>query len=180
MKILIAYDSGNGTVKTAVERLSASLSPKFEVVAISLADSTPNPADYDLIVVGASVRFGKLRAAARKYLKQFEEILAQKPLGLFFCCGITEEQEYYAKKLFPAHLQNAAFAVSFFGGSLNLQGLGFFEKLVVRSMRSSLFEKEMDDGNYVPNLPYILPENIDRMAGMIDKLATEIMLAQRA
>ena len=44
---------------------------------------------------------------------------------------------------------------------------------MVRSMRSSLFEKEMDDGNYIPNLPYILPENIDGMARMILEVANK-------
>ena len=166
MKILIAYDSGNGTVKTAVDRLVQPLKA-LDVTVVSLNEALPSPVEYDIIIIGASVRFGKLRKAARKYLQENESILKQKTLGLFFCCGLIEEQDYYAEKLFSPALREAAFHLAFFGGSLNTEGLRFLDKMLVRSMRSSLFEKEMDDGNYIPNLPYILPENIDGMAGMI-------------
>lgn len=171
MKILIAYDSGNGTVKTAVEYMLRNLS-NLDVTVVSLANSFPDPNAFDMIVVGASVRFGKLRATARKFLKENEDILVQKKLGLFFCCGLTEEQDYYAKKLFSKRLAESAFQFSFFGGSLNTEGLSFWDKRLVKAMRSSLFEKELDDGNYVPNLPYILPENIDNMANAIQAVAT--------
>ena len=166
MKILVAYDSGNGTVKTAVDRLIQPLQA-MDVSAVSLNDTKPDLSEYDIVIVGASVRFGKLRKAARSFLQENESVLLQKTFGLFFCCGLTEEQDYYAEKLFSPTLREAAFHFAFFGGSLNTEGLKFTDKMLVRSMRSSLFEKEMDDGNYVPNLPYILPENIDLMARKI-------------
>ena len=179
MKILIAYDSGKGTVKTAVERMMLPLE-NFDVTAVSLGEDTPDPANYDLIVVGGSVRFGKLRAKARKYLKDYESVLAHKPLGLFFCCGLTEEQDYYAEKLFPKSLQDAAFHIAFCGGSLNGEGLAFFDRMIVKSMRSSLLESEMDNGNYMPDLPYILPENIDDMGNAILAQANKMLKAERA
>lgn len=179
MKILIAYDSGKGTVKTAVERMMRPLE-HLDVTVVSLNDETPDPSEYDLIAVGGSVRFGKLRAKARKYLSDHETVLSQKALGLFFCCGLTEEQEYYAEKIFPKALRDSAFHIAFFGGSLNGEGLPFFDRMMVKSMRSSLLEKEMDNGNYVPDLPYILPENIDDMGNaMLDK-ANEMLKANRA
>lgn len=172
MKILIAYDSGNGTVKTAVDRMIQPLKA-LDVTVVSLNENQPNPNAYDIVVIGGSVRFGKLRKTAAKYLREHESILAQKKLGLFFCCGLIEEQDYYAEKLFSPALRNAAFHLAFFGGSLNTYGLSFWDKMMVRSMRSSLFEKEMDDGNYIPKLPYILPENIDGMARMILEVANK-------
>ncbi|MBE6600879.1 MAG: hypothetical protein E7637_00010 [Ruminococcaceae bacterium] len=171
MKVLVAYDSGNGTVKTAVDYMLKSLS-NLDVTTAALTESVPDPNEFDIVVVGASVRFGKLRKAARKFLKEQEHILVQKKLGLFFCCGLTEEQDYYAKKLFAKSLADTAFQISFFGGSLNTEGLSFLDKRLVKAMRSSLFERELDDGNYVPNLPYILPENIDNMANAIQAVAT--------
>ncbi|MBQ9805754.1 MAG: flavodoxin domain-containing protein [Clostridia bacterium] len=179
MKILIAYDSGKGTVKTAVERMMRPLK-NLDVTVISLNELSPDPNEYDLIVLGGSVRFGKLRPAVRKYLKANENVLAQKDLALFFCCGLVEEQEYYAEKLFPASLRDAAFHLAFFGGSLNTDDLPFFDKIMVKSMRSSLLEAEMDNGNYVPNLPYILPENIDDMANAIVAKANERLKAEKA
>lgn len=179
MKILIAYDSGKGTVKTAVERMIRPLK-NFDVTVVSLNEQAPNPAEYDLIAVGGSVRFGKLRRAVRKYLAENEEILSTKALGLFFCCGLTEEQEYYAEKLFPKALRDSAFHLAFFGGSLNSEGLPFFDRMLVKSMRSSLLETEMDNGNYVANLPYILPENIDEMGNLLLEKANELLKAELA
>jgi menaquinone-dependent protoporphyrinogen oxidase len=178
MKILIAYDSGNGTVKTAVDRLVQPLE-RWDVTVASLSCDAPDPKDFDLIVVGSSVRNGKLRAAARSFLKDYTDVLATKRLGLFFCCGLTEEQDYYAEKLFPRALRDAAFHTVCFGGSLKTEGLGFWDKMRVRSMRSHLFEKEMDNGNYIPNLPYILPENIDDMANAITQEALRLIGAEK-
>ena len=166
MKILIAYDSGKGTVKTAVERMIRPIK-NHDVAVVSLNEDTPDPALYDMVVLGGSVRFGKLRSALRKYLKTYESVLVQKELALFFCCGLVEEQDYYAEKIFPKALREKAFHLAFFGGSLNTEGLSFFDKRIVKSMRSSLLVEEMSNGNYVPNLPYILPENIDDMANAI-------------
>ena len=112
MKILIAYDSGNGTVKTAVDRMIQPLKT-LDVTVVSLNENQPNPNAYDIVVIGGSVRFGKLRKTAAKYLRDHESILAQKKLGLFFCCGLIEEQDYYAEKLFSPALRNAAFHLAF-------------------------------------------------------------------
>lgn len=179
MKILIAYDSGKGTVKTSVERMILPMK-KLDVTVVSLNEETPDPNVYDMVVLGGSVRFGKLRSALRKYLKTYETVLLQKELALFFCCGLVEEQEYYAEKIFPKALRDEAFHIAFFGGSLNTEGLSFFDKRVVKSMRSSLLSEEMDNGNYVPNLPYILPENIDDMANVIINRANEKIKAEQA
>jgi len=178
MKILIAYDSGRGTVKTAVERMLRPLQA-LDVTVVSLSEETPNPADYDLIAVGGSVRRGKLREAVRKFLTENETILAEKELALFFCCGRVEEQEYYAEKLFSKTLRDTAFHQAFFGGSLNTEGLSFWDKLKVKSMRSELLEREISDGNYNPELPYILPENIDEMGNAILAKANEMIIGSR-
>lgn len=179
MKILIVYDSGKGTVKTAVERMLRPLE-NLDVTTVSLNEKAPDPADYDLVVVGGSVRFGKLRANARKYLTDHEKTLMQKALGLFFCCGLTEEQDYYAEKIFPKSLQAVAFHIAYFGGSLNSEGLPFFDRMIVKSMRSSLLESEISNGNYIADLPYILPENIDDMGNAILAKANEMLKAERA
>ena len=177
MRVLIGYDSGKGTVKTSVERMIRPLK-NLDITVVSLNEETPDPNEYDIIVLGGSVRFGKLRSAVRNYLKANEDVLAQKDLALFFCCGLVEEQEYYAEKLFSKTLREKAFHLSFFGGSLNPEGLSFFDKWMVKSMRASLLESEIDNGNYVPNLPYILPENIDDMANAIIDKANERIKAK--
>lgn len=162
MKILIAYTSKNGTVRTCVERLCTSLNG-LDVTAADLNMSTPNVADYDMVILGGAVHFGKWMPAMRDFIKDQYDALMQTKLGLFLCSGLAHEQEYYIEKLFSKELRDHAFQTLYFGGSLRKDGLPFFDKLVVRHLRSIIIESEIDDGEYTPSMPGILPENIEKM-----------------
>ena len=163
MKLLIAYASKNGTTKSCVERLAEKLKG-LDVTVADLNRETPNAADFDILIVGSAVRFGRMLPAARRFFKEQRATLLQKRLGLFLCCGLSHEYEYYEDVLFPRELRDHAFQTLYFGGSLRKEGVPFFDRLVISSVRSSIMESEIDDGEYTPSLPGILPENIDRMA----------------
>ncbi len=163
MKILIAYAGKNGTTRSCVERLRGKLAGK-DVTAVCLGKESADPREYDMVILGSSVYFGRLRPEVRAFLKQHGEILMQKRLALFLCCGLKEEYSYYMEKLFPRALREHAFRTAFFGGSFRLEGLSFFDRMIVRSMRARLLEESMDNGVYVADLPGVLPENIDGLA----------------
>ena len=166
MKILIAYASRHGSTKSCVERLAQALN-NADVTCVNLEEAQVDPTAFDTVVFGSSVRFGKLLPSANAFLKTYRDILMQKTLALFLSCGYAHEYEYYLEKLFPAQLRNASISTLYFGGSLRKDGLSFLEKIVVRSMRSSIFENDIDNGEYTPTLPSILPENVDKMATVI-------------
>ena len=166
MKILIAYGTKNGTVAKCVERLQERLTDK-DVTTVCLERESVDPAGFDIVVVGSCIRFEKLRPCVQGFLRQYEAVLCQKRLALFLCCANHEEYEYYAEKRFSEKLRVSAFEVAYFGGSLHREGLSFFDKMLVNAMRSKLFEESMDEGEYSATLPAVLPENIDRMAGLI-------------
>ena len=166
MKILIAYASKNGTVLECVNRLCKCLSG-LDVTVADLDREQPNVSEYDLVVTGASVRFGRLLAAERRFLKEHSAALEQKTLCLFLCCGLAHEYEYYREVLFPKALVRCAYQNLYFGGSLRTDRLSFFDKIAVRYLRSSIMESEIEDGEYTPSMPGILPENIERMAAYI-------------
>lgn len=178
MRILIAYASKHGTAATCVERLMSRWSG-LDVTAVNLERESVDPSGYEMVVFGSSVYFGKLRPAARDFLRKYESVLVQKTTALFLCCGLTAEAEYYKKKLFPAALRESAFDVLFFGGSLSTEGLSFPEKWAVRSMRAALYEESMEEGDYsAPSLPGILPENVDRLATSLRKEVARFSEAQ--
>lgn len=166
MKILIAYASKSGTVRACVTRLCEGLKG-LDVTAVDLTDEKTNAVDYDLVVTGASVRFGRLLPAERKFLREQKEVLLNKTLCLFLCCGLAHEYEYYRENVFPKELRDAAYQNVYFGGRLSMDGLSFFERMFVRSLRSAITESEIEDGEYTPSLPGILPESIDRLASLI-------------
>ena len=166
MKILIAYASKTGDTAQCVARLQRELKG-LDVTVADLDKETPSLDDYDTVVTGSSVRFGRLLPSERDFLKENKAALLQKRLYLFLCCGIAHEYEYYREVVFPREIRDAARQSIYFGGTLSLEGLSFFEKLLVRHLRSSIAESEIDDGEYTPSLPGLLPENVDRLASMI-------------
>ena len=172
MKILIAYASKYGTTRSCVERLSDTLKG-LDVTVVDLATRQPSVTEYDIVVAGSAVYMGKLLPDARRFFKQNEAALAEKRLFLFLCCGISHEYEYYREVVFPKTLRNAAEQSLYFGGRLSTDGLRLKDKLIVRSIRSSILESEIEDGEYTPSLPGVLPENVDRMATYIRKALAE-------
>ncbi len=163
MKVLIAYSSKYGTVKECVRRLQDALHT-LSYTAVDLEQEQPDLSQYDIVLLGTSVYFGKERKAMRAFVKAHEAELVQKPLGLFFCCGLAHEHDYYRGRLFSPALRNAAFGIFYFGGVLKVAKPSFADRLYLHSMRSSILESEIEDGEYTPSLPGILPEEIDKLA----------------
>lgn len=168
MKILIAYASKNGSAASCAERLAKGLNG-LDVTLADLAQTHPNAAEFDMVIVGAGVHHHRFPAPVTRFLREQKEILLTKKLGLFLLCGIAEEQVYYMEKLFSPELRERAFEVAFFGGSLRYDGLKFGDKLFVWHLRSLIVESDMSEGEYIASMPGLLPENVDRMASLARK-----------
>lgn len=166
MSILIAYSSKHGDTKECVTRLSKALGELSHTLC-NLDKETPSIEEYDVVILGSPVYFGNLRPSVRKFIKEHQEKLTEKKLGLFLVGGLAHEAEFYQDALFPKELREKAFQRIYFGGTLTKTGRSFWERMLIRSMRSSIMESEMEEGEYTMTLPGILPENIDRMATFI-------------
>ncbi len=162
-RILIAYASKTGTARTCAELLQKELTG-LDVTLSDLERESPELKEYDVAVIGSSVRFGKIRGAAREYLKKNGDVLQKMPHGLFLCCGFGHEFEEYAQKQFTQELRESAFATINFGGLLKLENASLMEKFLLGRVRTMIRESELEDGEYTPELPSILPENIRRLA----------------
>ncbi len=174
MKILIAYASKNGTTAECANQLQALLKG-LSVTVCDLSAETPSLDDFDIVVLGSSVRFGKLLPPMRRFLKEQKEALLKKNVGIFLCCGLAHEYEDYFMRLLPFEIREAAFRSLYFGGSLKTTGVPLFDRLFLHMMRSHLTDSEDENGNYTPALPGLLPENIQRMA---DYIRTELLAKQ--
>ncbi len=163
MKILIAYTSRNGSTADCVARLEGHLHG-LDVTVADLARTTPDARAFDLVLTGGSVRYGRLDPHLRRFFKEQGDALRTVRLGLFLVCGLAHEYEYYEETLLPRELRASAFAILYFGGTLRTENLPLLDRLAVRSLRSRIMESEIEDGEYTPSLPGILPENIERMA----------------
>ncbi|MBR5881714.1 MAG: hypothetical protein IKZ16_08495, partial [Clostridia bacterium] len=98
-RILIVYASKTGSTKTAAELLAAELAGR-DVTLCTTEDVASDPTVYDVVVMGSSIRYGKLYKPMREYLKKWDTVLADKQTGYFLLCGFPDSaDEYYDKVL---------------------------------------------------------------------------------
>lgn len=165
MKILIAYATKTGTARELCTLL-ASLLPNHEVTLADLEAEKPRAADFDYVVFGSPVRYGKLHRAAKTYIKENGKALAAVPHTLFLCCAFADQFENYAEMLYERDLLESADEVVYLGGDLDLSKQRGIDKLLVRMMRSSIRDSEDDEAM----LPGPLPEHVRLLADRLKLL----------
>ena len=80
-KILLTYSTVDGHTKTICEKiLSYSETSQVDILPI---DSSINIKDYDTVVIGASIRYGKYRDEIFEFIKENEQLLNSKYNSLF-------------------------------------------------------------------------------------------------
>ena len=89
-KILLAYSTVDGHTKTICEKiLSYSETSQVDILPI---DSSINIKDYDTVVIGASIRYGKYREEIFEFIKENEELLNSKD-NAFFSVNVVARKE---------------------------------------------------------------------------------------
>ncbi|MBE6576539.1 MAG: hypothetical protein E7653_00190 [Ruminococcaceae bacterium] len=170
MKVLIVYSTKGGVSRECALMIGEQLSGSMQVDIFDVKKGAPSPDGYDVAVIGGSIRMARLNKSMRKYLKEHADALNKINTALFLCCGITEDFDDYVKMNFPKNII-PTLGIHFFGGELKPEKLKGLDKLIVKSMRSTIKYEDFEapDPNRSP-LPEILPENINRLADSIRNL----------
>ncbi|MBS8266553.1 flavodoxin [Mesobacillus boroniphilus] len=135
MKSLIVYCSTHGTTAKATHLLRKQI--EGDVIVINL-DKTKLHSDlelFDSVVIGGSIHAGSIQGKIKKFMKEHEDVLERKNLGLFLCC-MREGQEAHLQfeNAFPPNLREAAIAKGLFGGEFVFSKMNFFEKIIAKSV----------------------------------------------
>lgn len=168
MRTVIFYSSKGGCSRECAEILKKHMGDK-DVTLADIAHDTPGISDFDLVVVGGGVRFGKFYPAMTSFLQKHADEICEKPHILFLCCGFMELAEGYMEKLFPAKLYESALFVEYFGGELKPEKHKGIMKFVVRWIRNSIADREDDN-----DLPDIIESNISLLATKILAMKKEL------
>ena len=172
MKILILYSTHGGASKKCAEMLAEKLNDRCDVTLCNAREAEELPVldEYDVAVIGGPIRFGRIDKVLRAYLKANAEKISEKSSAFFFCCGFPSELEDYVDTQLPKEI-SFSLGVHCFGGELKPEKLKGMDKLVVKMVRSHInsqdFEESEDD--HMP-LPELLPESIQSLVDMINKL----------
>lgn len=167
MNILIAYTTKSGVTRECAEQL-ASLFSAHKVTSLNLAETLPNLDEYDLVAIGAPVRYGRIDKRAVQFVKKNGDSLKAKKFGLFCCCGFPDAAEDCFKRSYPKEILDASVVSLAFGGEMDparVRGFDrFVTKMVLRNIDSN---NRNEDRDRDIALPAILPEHIRTFA---DKL----------
>lgn len=170
MDILIIYASKNGVAKKAAERLADELAQSNTIMLCDINDTPPSPSDFDVVVLGGSIRMMKLNKKLKAYLKEHIDTISNMPAAFFICCGIIRDFNDYKVTELPSKIK-FSLGVECFGGELKPDKLKGLDKMVVKAMRNSILSQDSDLANSSDlELPEFMPENITALAERIRRL----------
>ncbi|TCI77059.1 flavodoxin [Exiguobacterium sp. SH0S1] len=135
MKTLIAYTSRYGTSEKVAHLLAARLSGNVHVQNL-VDEPDVDWATVDHVIVGGSIRMGKVQDELTDWLKQSEVQLLERPLGLYLCAGTptAAERQRELESAYGEHLRAHAYFVEVVGSGYDFERMGFLDKAIVRMM----------------------------------------------
>ena len=138
--ILIMYSTTDGHTLEICEFLKRVIERNGHAVTLQSVDdaSQPAPADYDKIVLGASIRYGKHSRRVYEYIEQNQQTLDSKPNAFFSVNVVARKPEkrhadtnpYVKKFLKQISWQPKELAV--FAGKLNYPIYRFWDRQIIR------------------------------------------------
>lgn len=139
MKVLIAYAGKTGTTEKCAKILKALVD---DSVLCNLTKEKPDLDDYGCVIVGGSIRAGKLHNDAKKFLEKNKDDLLKKKCGYFICNCFADQTRTYFKNNIPAELLDRSLISSSFGGEIHMDRYKGVEKLIMKVIGSRVHDSE--------------------------------------
>ncbi len=138
-RVLFVYSSVYGQSRKVCERLQTHLAAQGHTCEILPIDTGGlDPAAYDGIVVGASIRHGKHNPAVMEFIQKHRTALDAKPSAFFSVSLVarkagknTAETNPYAKAFLARSPWKPKLA-AVFGGVLDYQRYGLFDRYAIK------------------------------------------------
>jgi len=138
-KFLIIYSTTDGHTKIICERIKNFLNDEHIVELLSLEDSKKiNLSDFEKIIIGASIRYGKHSRELYKFINLNKNILDQKK-SAFFSVNVvarkleknTAETNPYINKFLKISKWRPN-KISVFAGKVDYPNYNFFDKYIIK------------------------------------------------
>ncbi len=127
MEILVTYSSGYGSTKEVAEKVAEILSHEntFKITTDTI-DQVSNIDNYDVIIIGSSVRADLPLANVRDFLARERHVLPQKKVAFFAVClaatcidGREEIKREFINPLFEKYPEIHLIQSEAFGGKID-------------------------------------------------------------
>lgn len=153
MKALVAFGTKYGSTARVADEIATVL--RGMGVTTDVRDlrrgGGPDPAAYDLLVLGSSIVMGGWSKGALRFLERNGPAVSGKRVALFACCAsvltdpgrVEEHERKYLAEVAARFGIAEPVAMGLFGGEIDFGKYGFLTKAVVRSvMRDPLRDLE--------------------------------------
>ncbi|MBN2853712.1 MAG: flavodoxin domain-containing protein [Clostridia bacterium] len=160
MKTLIVYASRYGYTSDCVTKLAGKLHGEVTTVNID-KEKTSDLEQYDNIVIGGSVKIGKIQKSVIQFCETNKVLLLKKKVAFFISCGDQNHMQYLNGAI-PEELLTHALSVQSFGGEFKTDKMNFIEKKMIDMIKKSTVK----EGKSLPVARY---ENIDIIAEAINQ-----------
>lgn len=140
MKTLILYLTNDGQTKKIAEKLAEQI--RHETLVLDLKDNEEKAksllAEYDQIVIGASIRYGHFQPTFKRFVDQNQPVLNAKK-SAFFSVNLTArkadkntaETNVYTRKVLE-RIQWKPTTVEVFAGALLYPRYNFFDRVMIQ------------------------------------------------
>ena len=138
-KILIVYATTDGHTRKICERLQQSIEEQgSKVLLLPVEEPQPDLTQFDKIVIGASIRYGKHSKLIYKFIDLNQTLLDSKPNAFFSVNVVARKPEKnqpdtnpYLKK-FLTQIAWKPKQLAVFGGNLNYPNCGYLDRQMIR------------------------------------------------
>jgi menaquinone-dependent protoporphyrinogen oxidase len=143
-KAIFLYSTREGQTKKILEFIKG----RLEQYQCRFVDLHLHPDirldDYDKVIVGASIRYGRLNKALYKFIDRYSEALEKKG-AVFICVNLTARKEEQMKdtpegsvyiKTFLKKSSWTPAKIGVFAGALRYPRYRFFDKMMIRLIMS--------------------------------------------
>ena len=134
MKTLILYSTMFGATEKCARLLAAQLGTATQVHNVA-ARALPDLSGFDTVILGSSIKVGKIGAKMSRFVRRHQATLACKQLGLFLCCGETEDKVDYLRSQFGEVLWAKAKAKCHFGGEIDVTKVDGFTRFMLKAAK---------------------------------------------
>ena len=151
--ILTVFGTGEGQT----EKIADSITEEFRVrghkattVNVAEMDSELDVDEFDAVLIGASVHYGRQQKSVRRWVKTNRDVLVRKPNGFFQVSGasgakneegLAEATGYLDKFIDATNWQPDRIAL--FGGALRFSEYGFLKRALLKFIvRNQEFEMD--------------------------------------
>ena len=161
MKTIIIYASTYGYAKDCANELSKQLTGEVLIVNVS-TDTILSISGFDNVVIGGSIYMGHISKKIKAFCISNLNLLKNKRVGLFLCCGLPEDFEKNIENAFPKELLRKAISVESFGGELRIEKMKFTHKILAGLIKKAAIKERKAIAKQ-------MPENIAKMTAIINQ-----------